>query len=53
MHNLFQTPFDQVATLLGHESLDTTRISTKPSARDRELTEKRAAREIIHTDGQD
>ena len=30
------TPLDQVATLLGHESLDTTRIHTQPSERDLE-----------------
>jgi len=28
------TPLDQVAVLLGHESLDTTRIYTQPSERD-------------------
>ena len=30
------TPLDQVATLLGHESLDTTRVYTQPSERDLE-----------------
>ena len=45
------TPLDQVATLLGHESLDTTRIYTQPSARDLEKAVKRAAGEIIREDG--
>lgn len=39
------TPLDQVATLLGHESLDTTRVYTKPSKRDLEQAVKRAAGE--------
>jgi integrase/recombinase XerC len=41
------TPLDQVATLLGHESLDTTRIYTHPSERDLELAVRRAAGEIV------
>jgi integrase/recombinase XerC len=40
------TPLDQVATLLGHESLDTTRIYTQPSERDLERAVRRAAGEI-------
>jgi integrase/recombinase XerC len=39
------TPLDQVATLLGHESLDTTRIYTQPSKRDLERAVRRAAGE--------
>ena len=39
------TPLDQVAILLGHESLDTTRIYTQPSRRDLERTIRRAAGE--------
>jgi site-specific recombinase XerD len=45
------TPLDQVATLLGHESLDTTRIYTQPSERDLERAVQRAAGEIIRDDG--
>jgi integrase/recombinase XerC len=45
------TPLDQVATLLGHESLDTTRIYTQPSGRDLERAVKRAAGEITSDDG--
>ena len=45
------TPLDQVATLLGHESLDTTRIYTQPSLRDLEKAIKQAAGEIIRGDG--
>jgi site-specific recombinase XerD len=45
------TPLDQVATLLGHESLDTTRIYTQPSERDLERAVQRAAGEIIREDG--
>ena len=45
------TPLDQIATLLGHESLDTTRIYTQPSERDLERAVRRAAGEIIREDG--
>jgi len=40
------TPLDQVATLLGHESLDTTRIYVRPSRGDLEKAVRRAAGEI-------
>ena len=41
------TPQDQVATLLGHESLDTTRIYTQPSERDLERAVRRASGEFV------
>ena len=44
------TPLDQVATLLGHESLDATRIYTQPSQRDLERAIRHAAGEIIGED---
>ncbi len=44
------TPLDQVATLLGHESLDTTRIYTQPSKSDLERAVQRAAGGIIRED---
>lgn len=40
------TPLDQVATLLGHESLDTTRIYVQPSKRDLVRAVGRAAGEV-------
>jgi integrase/recombinase XerC len=40
-------PLDQVATLLGHESLDTTRVYTKPSEKDLEQAVRRAAGEVV------
>jgi len=41
------TPLDQVAILLGHESLDTTRIYTQPSERDLERAVRSSAGEIV------
>lgn len=41
------TPLDQIAILLGHESLDTTRIYTQPSGRDLERAVRQAAGEGI------
>ena len=41
------TPLDQVATLLGHESLDTTRIYTQPSERDLERAVRQATGETV------
>ena len=41
------TPLNQVATLLGHESLDTSRIYTQPSERDLERAVQRAAGEFV------
>jgi integrase/recombinase XerC len=40
------TPLDQVAILMGHESLDTTKIYTKPSRGDLEQAVRRVAGEI-------
>ena len=39
------TPLDQVAILLGHESLDTTKIYTQPCERDLERAVRNAAGE--------
>ena len=44
------TPLDQVATLLGHESLETTRIYTQPSERDLERAVQRAAGGVFRED---
>lgn len=41
------TPLDQVAILLGHESLDTTRIYTQPSERDLERAVMNASGDVI------
>ncbi len=46
-----ETPLDQIATLLGHESLDTTRICTQTSERDLERAVQRAAGGIFREDG--
>ena len=40
------TPLHQVATLLGPESLDTTRVSTRPSKQDLARAVRRAAGEL-------
>ena len=45
------TPLDQLAVLLGHKSLDTTRIYTQSSERDLERAIRHAAGEIIREDG--
>ena len=39
------TPLDQVALLFGHDSLDTTKIYTRPSKRDLERAVRNAAGE--------
>lgn len=41
------TPLDQVAVLLGHESLDTTKVYTQPSERDLERAVRNASGETI------
>ena len=42
------TPLDQVAILLGHESLDTTKIYTQPDERDLERAVRNAAGEFVN-----
>jgi integrase/recombinase XerC len=44
------TPLDQVAILLGHESLDTTQIYTRPGERDLVRAVRQAAGEILRED---
>ena len=44
-------PLDQVEMLLGHESLDSTRIYSRPSERNLDPAVRRAAGEIIREDG--
>ena len=39
-------PLDQVATLMGHETLETTKVYTRPIKRDLERAVRRAAGEI-------
>ena len=52
-HNSFKNlvdagaPLDQVAVILGHQSLDTTRIYTQPSQRDLERAVLSAAGEVV------
>ena len=45
------TPSDQVVALSSHESLDTARISTQSSERDKERVVRGAAGEINRDDG--
>jgi site-specific recombinase XerD len=46
-----RTPLDQIVTLLGHKSLDTTRIYIQPSARDLQWAVLLASGEIIRNNG--
>lgn len=41
-----ESELDQVATLLGHESLDTTKVYIRPSKKDLEQAVRRAAGEL-------
>ena len=41
-----QYRLDEVAPLMGHESLDTTKVYTRPSKRDLERAVRRAAGEV-------